>query len=56
MKMVCMEMKLALNIFIIVGILLVLAAAATIVVLIYRYITGMRARGFFGGKRQNEEE
>jgi high-affinity Fe2+/Pb2+ permease len=51
-----MEMKIALNVFLIIGAVLLLAAAVVMGFLIFRYITGMRKQGFFGGKKQDEEE
>jgi len=51
-----MEMNIAFNVFMIIGIMLLLAAVVTMVFLIYRYITGMRSQGFFGGKREDEKK
>ena len=49
-------MKTAFNIFLVIGAVLIITAAVFMVVLIYRYVTGMRAQGFFGGKRKDEKE
>ncbi|MDC7226605.1 MAG: hypothetical protein PQJ61_07555 [Spirochaetales bacterium] len=51
-----MDMKVAFNLFMIIGLMLLAAAAVTMVFLVYRYITGMRAQGFFGGKKKDETE
>ncbi|MBI9106605.1 MAG: hypothetical protein JEZ04_07640 [Spirochaetales bacterium] len=49
-------MKLTFTVFLIIGAVLLLAAVVVLVVMIYRYITGMRAQGFFGGKKKLEKE
>jgi hypothetical protein len=50
-----MDMKQAFNIFLIIGAILLLAAVVVLVVMIYRYIVSMRAQGFFGGHKNDEE-
>ncbi len=51
-----MDMRIAFNIFLIIGAILIITAAVFFGIMIYRYITGMRAQGFFGGKKQDEKE
>jgi hypothetical protein len=51
-----MDFKTELNVFLVIGVILLSAAVIMMGLLIYRYITGMRAQGFFGGKRKDEEK
>ncbi len=51
-----MDMKIAFNVFLVIGAVLLLAAVVVMGVMIYRYITGMRAQGFFGGTKKDEKE
>lgn len=45
----------AFNGFLFIGAVLIVVAAAVMSLMIYRYVTGMRAQGFFGGKKKDEE-
>lgn len=46
----------AFSAFLIIGFILVTGAALTLGVLVIRYMKDMRAQGFFGGKKKDEEE
>ncbi len=46
----------ALNLFLVIGAILVCTAVVVMGIMIYRYVTGMRAQGFFGGKKKDEQE
>ena len=50
-----MDMKQAFNIFLVIGVILLISAVVVMAVMIYRYITGMRAQGFFGGTKKDEK-
>jgi len=50
-----MDIKLAFNVFLVIGAVLLVAATVVLIVMIYRYIISMRSQGFFGGKKKDEK-